>query len=103
MVMTSLMAEITYEVAAQEKAQPGKFGPKGAYAQAYGLFSTAFAGGMLVGPLWGGYVTGTAGWGTTCWSLGLWSAVSAVPAVLFTGGWIGERKRKDENQGEGEG
>jgi len=103
MVMTPLMAEITYEVAAQEKAQPGKFGPKGAYAQAYGLFSTAFAGGMLVGPLWGGFVTGTAGWGTTCWSLGVWSVVSAVPAVLFTGGWIGERKRKDENQGEGEG
>jgi MFS family permease len=103
MVMTPLMAEITYEVAAQEKAQPGKFGPKGAYAQAYGLFNTAFAGGMLVGPLWGGFVTGTAGWGTTCWSLGVWSVVSAVPAVLFTGGWIGERKRKDENQGEGEG
>jgi len=103
MVMTPLMAEITYEVAAQEKAQPGKFGPKGAYAQAYGLFNTAFAGGMLVGPLWGGFVTGTAGWGTMCWSLGVWSVVSAVPAVLFTGGWIGERKRKDENQGEGEG
>lgn len=103
MVMTPLMAEITYEVAAQEKAQPGKFGPKGAYAQAYGLFNTAFAGGILVGPLWGGFVTGTAGWGTTCWSLGVWSVVSAVPAVLFTGGWIGERKRKDENQGEGEG
>lgn len=100
MVMTPLMAEITYEVDAQEKAQPGKFGPKGAYAQAYGLFNTAFAGGMLIGPLWGGFVTGTAGWGTTCWSLGIWSAVSAVPAVLFTGGWIGERKRKDKNQGE---
>lgn len=103
MAMTPLMAEITYGVAAQENAQPGRFGPKGAYAQAYGLFNTAFAGGMLVGPLWGGFLTGTAGWGTTCWSLGVWSAVSAVPAVLFTGGWIGETKSKDEIQGEGEG
>ena len=100
MVMTPIMAEVSYVVAAQEKVHPGKFGPKGAYAQAYGLFNTAFAGGMLVGPIWGGFVTGTAGWGTTCWSLGVWSAVSAVPALLFTGGWIGDRKRRNKRQGE---
>ena len=100
MVMTPIMAEVTYVVAAQEKAQPGKFGPKGAYAQAYGLFNTAFAGGMLVGPIWGGFVTGKAGWATTCWSLGLWSAVSAVPALLFTGGWIGDVKRKGKSERE---
>ena len=98
MTLTPLMAEVTYEVDTQEKAQPGKFGAKGAYAQAYGLFNTAFAGGMLVGPLWGGFVTGIAGWETTCWSLGIWSAVSAVPAVLFTGGWIGDWKKRNSRE-----
>ena len=47
MALTPITAEITYEVAAPEKAQPGQFRLKGAYVQAYGLVNTAFAGGML--------------------------------------------------------
>lgn len=53
-----------------------------------------------MGPIWGGFVTGRAGWGAACWSLGVWSGVSVVPAVLFTGGWIWGSGGK---RGDGEG
>lgn len=103
MAMLPCFVEITYVVARKEKAQPGGFGKKGAYAQAYGIYNCAFAGGMLVGPLWGGFVVGRAGWGTMCWSLGLLSAASAVPAVLWTGGWITERKTQKNGDAGGSG
>ena len=84
--MTPLLAEITYVVYHKERTHPGAFGGRGAYATAYGLFNTAFAGGMLAGPLWSGLVTQRAGWGTMCWTLALPSALAAVVAWLFVGG-----------------
>ncbi|KAL9028586.1 MAG: hypothetical protein Q9196_003075 [Gyalolechia fulgens] len=91
-VMTPLLAEVTYILDEKEKRHPGLFGEKGAYAQAYGLFNCAFAGGMLVGPLWAGFVVEKTGWGTMCLTLGVLAVVSAIPALLFTNGWIGKRK-----------
>ncbi|KAL8721323.1 MAG: hypothetical protein Q9225_001983 [Loekoesia sp. 1 TL-2023] len=101
-LMTPLLAEITYHLNEKEKRHPGLFGERGAYAQAYGLFNCAFAGGMLVGPLWAGFVVEKAGWGIMCLTLGVLAAVSAIPAFLFTNGWIGKRKRgnADEDQQE---
>lgn len=97
LVITPLLAEFTYAVDAEEKKRgEGCFGDIGAYAQAYGLFMTAFAGGMLVGPLWGGLIELSAGWGTMSWTLGLLSAVSAVPAGLITGGYLWKIKEKKE-------
>lgn len=92
-VMTPLMAEITYVVEAKEKSNPGVYGEKGAYAQAYGLFNTAFASGTLIGPIWGGFVAARAGWDTMAWTLGLLSALSAIPTVIWAGGFITNRHR----------
>lgn len=86
--MTPLMAEITYVVEAKEKRSPGVFGPGGAYAQAYGLFVTAFAAGTLIGPVWAGFVQDQDGWGTMTWTLALFSLAGAVPAFIWTGGLI---------------
>ncbi len=97
-VMTPLLAEITYILNAKERHHPGLFGEKGAYAQAYGLFNCAFAGGMLVGPLWAGFVVEKSDWGIMSLSLGLLAVVSAVPALLFTNGWIGSWKGKKSNE-----
>ena len=91
MALTPLMAEITYVVAAKEKRNPGLYGEKGAYAQAYGLFNTAFAAGTLIGPIWGGFVSQRAGWATMTWTLGLLSIASALPAAIWTGGLINHR------------
>ena len=82
------MAEVTYVVEAKEKANPGRYGSTGAYAQAYGLFIAAFAAGTLIGPVWAGYVRDAAGWGTMTWSLGLFSFTGAVPCLIWTGGLI---------------
>ncbi|KAL9044044.1 MAG: hypothetical protein Q9214_002791 [Letrouitia sp. 1 TL-2023] len=92
-VLTPVLAEFSYMVETKEKKHPGLFGEKGAYAQAYGLFNCAFAGGMLVGPLWAGTVVQREGWATMCLTLGILSLVSAIPAGLFIGGWIGKRRR----------
>lgn len=99
MVMTPLLAEITYVVEAKEKKNPAAFGAGGAYAQAYGLFNVAFAGGSLVGPIWAGFVEQRAGWGTMSWTLGLLSAVSAVPVVVYSGGLITKRHREAKRWG----
>ena len=53
---------------------------------------------MLVGPLWAGLVETSAGWTTMCWSLGLLSAVSAIPAGLLTGGLLWKRGPKAQNR-----
>ena len=109
MAMTPLLAEITYVVGHKEKSHPGAFGGKGAYALSYGLFNSFFAGGMLVGPIWGGFVTQGKGWGTLCWTLALLSISGAVVAELWVGGWIvrsrrveQERKLEARNSGRGE-
>ncbi|KAI9788189.1 MAG: hypothetical protein M1835_002409 [Candelina submexicana] len=97
LVMPPLMAEVTYVVQAKENKNPGMFGAGGAYAQAYGLFNCAFAGGCLVGPIWAGFVEDKAGWGTMAWSLGLLSALSAIPAMIWTGGLITKRHDKSDH------
>ncbi|KAG4436742.1 hypothetical protein IFR05_007760 [Cadophora sp. M221] len=94
LVNAPLMAEITYVVEAKERESPGRFGPSGAYAQAYGLFVTAFAAGSLIGPLWSGYVVESAGWGTMAWSLGLFGVSGAIPCLVWTGGLITEVNAK---------
>ncbi len=97
-ILSPLMAEITYVVDAKEKKNPGAFGKTGAYAQAYGLFVMSYAAGTLVGPLWGGLVNSTAGWGTMAWSLGLLSASGAVPALIWTGGLITRKNAKSADE-----
>ncbi|MCJ1464934.1 hypothetical protein MMC07_003549 [Pseudocyphellaria aurata] len=86
--MVPVFVEVTNIVTTMEKNHPGVYGTRGAFAPAYGLYNCAFAAGSLVGPLWGGLVVAKAGWGTMCWSLALLSAVSALPAALWSGGWI---------------
>jgi len=97
-ILSPLMAEITYVVDAKEKKNPGTFGKTGAYAQAYGLFVMSYAAGTLVGPLWGGLVNSTAGWGTMTWTLGLLSASGAVPAFIWTGGLITRKNAKSADE-----
>ncbi|KAH6683125.1 MFS transporter-like protein [Halenospora varia] len=98
LVMPPLMAEITYVVEAKEKERPGRFGSTGAYAQAYGLFISAFAAGTLIGPIWSGYVEVSAGWVTMTWTLGLLSFAGAVPCLIWTGGYIGDFNAKSGDE-----
>ncbi|KAI9842561.1 MAG: hypothetical protein M1837_007074 [Sclerophora amabilis] len=96
LAMAPLMAEVTYIVMAKEKSESARASQDGrgsdgddadggfkhgAYAQAYGLFTSAFAGGTLIGPLWAGFIQSNAGWGTMTWTLGLLSGLTAIPTV----------------------
>ncbi|KAK9237505.1 major facilitator superfamily domain-containing protein [Lipomyces kononenkoae] len=85
MLLPSSMAEISTCVTAAERKKPGVFGKGGAYGLAFGLFNLAYSAGSVFGPL---FVTGTKGWGTATWALGLICFVSAIPAILFTGGFL---------------
>ena len=80
--------------------------PPNAYAQAYGLFTSAYALGMLLGPLWAGNVAQQAGWGTMSLSLGILSGVCALPAGIWVGGeggWFTRRVVRRKSIGRGKG
>ncbi|KAM0419657.1 hypothetical protein ACHAPD_003220 [Fusarium lateritium] len=76
-----LMAEITWAVQGEDGT-----GGAGQIAQAYGLYNMAYSGGSLVGPIMGGMVKDSSGWGTVGWSLGIVVFVSGIPTLLYTGG-----------------
>jgi MFS family permease len=95
--LTSLMSEFSKVCDAKEKQDPALFGHRSAYAQSYGIFNVAWAGGTLVGPLWAAAVQKQAGWKTFTWTLGLLNAVSAVPVLLYSGGFIVRRKPSNDS------
>lgn len=84
-----LAKEISQVIESVEQAHPGVFGPKGATAQAYGLYNSAFALGLLIGPLLAGTLTTLYGWATMAWVFGLISGLTGILMALFLEGWIG--------------
>ena len=91
------MAEISGVVEDKEKKMIASglrgYGPGGAYGQAYGLFNMAFAAGCVLGPLLAGFVVEERGWATMAWILGLLSAFTAVPTLLWLGGFVFAKKQ----------
>ncbi|KAF4967799.1 hypothetical protein FSARC_4691 [Fusarium sarcochroum] len=83
-----LMAEITWSVQGEDGTEGA-----GQIAQAYGLYNMAYSGGSLVGPIMGGMIKDSAGWGTVGWSLGIFVFVSTFPTVLYTGGPLSTKFR----------
>lgn len=92
-----IMAEISSVVEAKEKSMLARghlgFGKGGAYAQGYSLFNVAFAAGCMAGPLLAGFIVEAKGWSTMAWVLGLVSAIAAVPAFLWLGGWLFKKRQ----------
>ncbi|KAL9113783.1 MAG: hypothetical protein Q9227_002228 [Pyrenula ochraceoflavens] len=86
LVFGPTMAEITWVVEAEERRLPsGTLGPRGPYAQAYSLFNIAFAGGTLIGPIFGGMVKTNSGWSAVGWSLAILSFVATIVSLLGVG------------------
>lgn len=92
MTFPPFMAEISAVVEAKERKMVANgmrgYGPGGAYAQAYALFNMAFAAGCTLGPLLAGFLVEQQGWATMAWTLGLLSAVAAVPTLFWLGGFL---------------
>ena len=83
----ALLVELEAVVSAKERESPNFFGKGGAFAQVFGLYSMSQAMGMIIGSIWGGYVTDKAGFGTMGWSLALLSSCTAVAMVKVGDGW----------------
>lgn len=86
--MTPIVAEVFHAVKEKEVKSPDIFGRGGAMALAFGLSNMGFATGSLIGPFFAGFIRQSAGWGTMGWAMGLIAGVSAIPNLLFIGGWI---------------
>lgn len=87
-VMTPLVTEVFHAVKEKENESPNIFGRGGAMALAFGLSNMGFAAGSLIGPFFAGFIRQSAGWGTMGWAMGLITGVTALPCLLFLGGWI---------------
>ncbi|KGO76372.1 Major facilitator superfamily domain, general substrate transporter [Penicillium italicum] len=98
--MPPLVAEVFFAVKEKEDETPEIFGRGGAMALAFGLSNMGFACGSLIGPFFAGFIRQDAGWGTMGWALGLIAGVSAVPILLFVGGWILRKPVESENEGQ---
>lgn len=85
-MVTPAFTEAMYVVDDWEEAEPGVFGGKGAYAQAFSLMTIAYAAGSLVGPFVGGLLAERIGWSSLTLCSGLLCGVCALPCLYATGG-----------------
>ena len=93
MTLDPVMAEVAYVVTAKSRKNPEAYNGAGnkAYAQAFGLFNTAYSLGNTLGPIIAGLIKDAAGWSTMGWVLGLldrssgsvmvWEAYSREQAI----------------------
>ena len=86
LMVTPAFTEAMYVVDDWEEAEPGVFGGKGAYAQAFSLMAIAYAAGSLVGPFVGGLLAERIGWSSLTLYSGLLCGVCALPCLYATGG-----------------
>jgi len=86
MILTPVFSEAMYVVDEKTANDPGIFGAKGAYAQAFGLMNVAYAAGSLVGPLMGGLLVESVGWNDLTLGTGIVCALCVLPCLYATGG-----------------
>ena len=86
MILTPSWSDASYTVDEIMHNEPGIFGTKGAYAQAFGLMNMAYATGSLVGPLLGGFLVENVGWNDLTLGTGIFCALCVVPCLFATGG-----------------
>ena len=86
MVLTPVWSDTMYLVDEKSKKQPGIFGEKGAYAQAFGLMNMAYAIGSVLGPLLGGWLMERVGFNSITLCAGILCGICVIPCVMYTGG-----------------
>lgn len=100
MILTPVWSEATYLVDDKVAEEPGIFGTKGAYAQAFGLMNVAYATGSLVGPLMSGLLVETVGWNDLTLATGILSALCILPCLYATGGKHVQKNSEGGQNGE---
>ena len=92
LTLNPVMAEIAYVVHAKRRENPQVYGGAGgkSYAQAYGLFNTAYSLGNTIGPICAGLIKNAVGWSTMSWVLGLIGGLTALPVGIWSGSPTGK-------------
>ncbi|TGO09431.1 hypothetical protein BTUL_0166g00290 [Botrytis tulipae] len=88
LIVAPVAADLSLVVGEIEIANPGKFGPGGAYAQAYALFNCSMAAATIFGPVFAGALITQFGWKTMTLAMGIFSLTGAIPCLFFTGGYL---------------
>ncbi|KAL2038085.1 hypothetical protein N7G274_009032 [Stereocaulon virgatum] len=99
MVLTPVWSEVSYLIDDRVTEEPGIFGSKGAYAQAFSLMNVAYASGSLIGPLTGSFLVEILGWNDVTLATGILCALCVLPCLFATGG---KRAQKSSVRMEGE-
>ncbi len=86
LTLVPLRVDASAAVGAIEEKRPGVFGPRGAYARAFGLLDGMVAAGGMVGPLAAGYVRIRIGWAGMALSMGGLTLLVFGFVLVFTGG-----------------
>lgn len=81
LIVSPVAADLSAVVEEEEKSNPGKFGPGGAYAQAFALFNCAMAAATFFGPVVGGALADRYGWGVMTAAMGVFAFSGTIPAV----------------------
>lgn len=81
LMLSPLGAEMFCVVEQMGRDKEGLFGPAGAYAQAYGLFSVAIAMGVIFGPIYAGALYEKANWPVAVCALAGFCASGSIPIV----------------------
>lgn len=90
----ALLHEIQRALSDIEAENPGIFGNSCATAQAFGLQTVARFGGRALGPVQGGLISFSCGWGVMTLGLGVLALLTAVPML-----WLSteSKNRNDED------
>ena len=96
----SAMVIVTEVTDGIERKHPGIFGEKGGTGQAYGLFSVAWSGGQVIGPLVAGYLVEQQGWTAMVTVFSGATGVMAVILGLTKTTMLTEFWRRKEGNGE---
>ena len=92
LILTPVFSDVTYALEEREAAEPGLFGVKGAYAQAFALMNIAYASGSLLGPLLGALLVEKVGWTNLTLATGIVCAACDPLCLYATGGKIANAK-----------
>ena len=101
LTMIPLRVDAAAVVGDIERERPGAFGPRGAYAMAFGFVNGMGAAGGMTGPLVAGFLRIRIGWVGMAWTMGGVSLCAWAGVVVFTGGRIpkGEGDEGDVRKG----
>jgi MFS family permease len=81
MSIAPLMSEIAHAAIVAEEACHATCGSM--FAPAFGLYTCAFAGGTVIGPVWGGLILESYGWGTMTSSLAGLACMASITTAIF--------------------